>query len=116
MFYYIEANFYPFTLHEIPVSVVLTLGQLRYLFAAVPPQPNSQLTLITSVTYAKLNNSMSSGISTVVTLPLILHLTNHPTHKTRVKHKRDFFPRCRFRPVPLTEVSLTDIEGQLVSR
>ena len=100
MFYYVKANFYPFTLHEIPVSVVLTLGQLRYLFAAVPPQPNSQLTLITSVTYAKLNNSMSSGISTVVTLPLILHLTNHPTHKLELSTKGTSFPAVVLGPFP----------------
>ena len=100
MFYYIEANFYPFTLHEIPVSVVLTLGQLRYLFAAVPPQPNSQLTLISSVAYAKLNNSMSSGISKVATLPLILHLTNHPTYKLELSTKGTSFPAVVLGPFP----------------
>ena len=48
MVYYIKASIYPFALYEIPVSVVLTLGQQRYVFAAVPPQPNSQLAGITS--------------------------------------------------------------------
>ena len=36
--------------------------------------------------------------------------------RSGVKLKRDFFPRRRFRPVPLTEVSLTNIKGQLISR
>ena len=100
MFCYVKANFYLFKLHEIPVSVVLILGQLRYLFAAVPPQPNSQLTLITSWTYVKLNNSMSSGISTAVTLPLILHLTNHPTDKIEISTKGTSFPAVDLGPFP----------------
>ncbi len=100
MFCYVKANFYPFTLHEIPVSVVLTLGQLRYRFAAVIPQSNSQLILITSGTYVKLNNSMSSGISTAVTLPLILHLTNHPTGKIELSTKGTSFPAVDLGPFP----------------
>ena len=39
-----------------------------------------------------------------------------PDKQDRVKHKRNFFPRRRFRSVPLTEVSLANIKGQLVSR
>ena len=66
--------------------------------------------------HVKSKNSISSHISILVTLPIILHLTNHPTNKTELSTKRDFFARRRFRPVPLTEVSLADIKGQLASR
>ena len=67
---------YPFALGKIPVSVV------RYLFVAVSPLPQSLLVIITSEPYDKSNNFISNGISILVTLQLILHLTNHPTNKT----------------------------------
>ena len=86
----IKARIYPFALYKIPVSVVLTLGQLCYLFAAVPPQPNSLLAIITSDPYVKSNNSISSGISILVFLLLILHLTNHSINKTELSTRGDF--------------------------
>jgi len=36
-----QMSFYPFVPHEISVLIELILGHLRYLFADVPPQPNS---------------------------------------------------------------------------
>ena len=53
-----------------------------------------------AVTYAKLNNSKSSGISTVVTLPLILQLTNNPTYKLELSTKGSFFPAVVLGPFP----------------
>ena len=37
-----QVSFCPFVLHEISVLIELTLGHLRYHFADMPPQPNSQ--------------------------------------------------------------------------
>ena len=36
-----QANFSPFSLHEISVLIELTFGDLRYDLAGMPPQPNS---------------------------------------------------------------------------
>ena len=87
-------------LFEIPVSVVLTSGQLCYLFAAVPHQPNSLLAIITSDPYVKSNNSISSDISILVSLPIILHLTNHPTNKTELSTKGTSYPAVVLGPFP----------------
>ena len=37
-----QVSFYLFVVHEIPVLIELTLGQLRYHLTDVQPQPNSQ--------------------------------------------------------------------------
>ena len=41
-----QASFSPFSRNEISSLVELTVGHLRYYFADVPPQPNSQSIIV----------------------------------------------------------------------
>ena len=94
-----QMSFYPFVLHEISVLIELIFGHLRYHLTDVPPQPNSPPDYVFDLGCAarrrrvipegaanriptqsnKQNIVQSSGISRLITLPLMLHLRRHFT-------------------------------------
>ena len=57
-----QVSFYPFVLHEISVLNELTLGHLRYLFADVPPQPNSPSDSVSRVDHRERLNTRRRGL------------------------------------------------------